>query len=513
MNYQALYRTYRPTTFDEVVGQKYIVKTLENAIKQGKIAHAYLFSGPRGTGKTSIAKIFARVLNCQEEVKPCLKCDSCIALKQNTHPDIIEMDAASNNSVEDIREIISSAAYAPIMSKYKVYIIDEVHMLSNSAFNALLKTLEEPPSNVVFILATTEVNKVIPTVLSRVQQFNFKKVEEKDIVERMKFILEKENYSYDLEALEVIASISDGGVRDALSILDQCLVYGEYKISKEIVFEAFGIISKESKIDLVTKIINADIESILKIAKKYYEDGVDLKRLINDILIIYKDIYIYLATGSSNNLKILNVKDVMNFKVDLDYVAFKIDIILNLINKYNYATFDYFQLLLIKLSKNENTSSNAIEVMRVNINQEEDVDYDFLLGILKNATKNYKNEDLYLLEKIDEYLLDSEYRKFATVIKNSNLIASSKDAVILESDEKYKINDELFNQELYYFLVDNLKIEKMIYAINENDKNKLFDFYKEKRFEIEDVVINKYPPKDSGVEKNINKYFNGVEIV
>ena len=223
MNYQVLYRTYRPNKFSEVVGQEHIVKTLKNSIKNNKIAHAYLFAGPRGTGKTTIAKIFAKAINCSGYInEPCDECESCISIAKGTNPDVLELDAASNNGVDEIRNIINEVTYPPTVSKYKVYIIDEVHMLTVQAFNALLKTLEEPPEHVVFILATTDPQKIIPTVLSRCQRFNFSKLTKFQIVDKMKEVLDKENLAYEEEALKEIATLADGGMRDALSLLEQC---------------------------------------------------------------------------------------------------------------------------------------------------------------------------------------------------------------------------------------------------------------------------------------------------
>ena len=231
MGYKALYRTYRPNSFDEVAGQKHVVKTLQNAIEQKKIAHAYLFCGPRGTGKTSIAKIFAKTINCENEVeKPCLKCDNCLAVQEGNHPDIIEIDAASNNGVEEVRSLIEKVKYAPLKGKYKVYIIDEVHMMSTGAFNALLKTIEEPPAHVIFILATTEPHKVLPTIISRCQRFDFTKVSRIEIIERIHTILKAENIQCDEDVVKLIAQLADGGLRDALSILDQCIAYAKDNI-------------------------------------------------------------------------------------------------------------------------------------------------------------------------------------------------------------------------------------------------------------------------------------------
>ena len=222
MAYQALYRKYRPKNFDEVVGQEHIIQTLNNAIYQNKIAHAYLFCGPRGTGKTTTAKIFAKMLNCENENKPCEECENCKMASQSSHPDIIEIDAASNNGVEEVRNLIDKVKYAPLSGKYKIYIIDEVHMMSTSAFNALLKTIEEPPAHVIFIFATTEPNKVLSTIISRCQRFDFSKVSQKDIEKRLKIVCKKENIEIEEEAISLIAQLSDGGMRDSLSILDQC---------------------------------------------------------------------------------------------------------------------------------------------------------------------------------------------------------------------------------------------------------------------------------------------------
>ena len=318
MSYQVLYRTYRPSRFDEVVGQEYIVKILKNTIKNKRIAHAYLFAGPRGTGKTTIAKLFAKAINCENfNEEACDNCPSCLAFKENNHPDIIELDAASNNSVDDIREIIEQVPYSPIVGKYKVYIIDEVHMLSSSAFNALLKTLEEPPAHVVFILATTDPQKIIPTVLSRCQRYNFSKISNLNMEKKMVEILNKEHLQYEDKALDEVAMLAEGGMRDALSILEQILSYNNDGIFLEDVQRIFGLSTKEEKVELLIKIHN-DLTGSINLLRQMYDSGIDPKRLCVDLLEIIKESLIYSDDQNETLLNKLSNFDCMNI---LDVVS------------------------------------------------------------------------------------------------------------------------------------------------------------------------------------------------
>lgn len=283
MDYRVLYRKYRPDNFSNIIGQDYMISILKNAIKNDKISHAYIFSGPRGTGKTSTAKVFAKAINCLNPTSdgPCNECESCKHFKENA--DIIEIDAASNNGVDEIREIINNIKLAPAYSKYKVYIIDEVHMLSTSAFNALLLTLEEPPKHVVFILATTNIEAVPITILSRCQRFDFHKISIYDIINRLKYVVKNENISIDDDALEEIAYISDGGMRDALSILDQLSSTTE-KITINDVIEHFGSVSKKQINDLYHLILQNNVDNFDTMMKKFKELAIDYKVLIKKML-------------------------------------------------------------------------------------------------------------------------------------------------------------------------------------------------------------------------------------
>ena len=310
MAYKALYRTYRPQTFDEVAGQKHIIRTLRNALANNKIAHAYLFCGPRGPGKTTMAKLFAKALNCEEGIgHQCNKCSNCKEIIEGSHPDVIEIDAASNNGVEQVRDLVDKVNYLPIKGKYKVYIIDEVHMMTANAFNALLKTLEEPPAHVIFILATTEPHEIIPTILSRCQRYDFTKVADADIEERMMTILEKEGVQYDKAAVRAIISLADGGMRDALSILDQILAYSNNTLSVNDVYSIFGLISNKEKVSLIQEINAGDISASLEKVKNFSEGGVDIARLTQDILEILKDVLIYKKTKETTELSVLHEND------------------------------------------------------------------------------------------------------------------------------------------------------------------------------------------------------------
>ncbi len=299
MGYTALYRKFRPLNFSEMVGQEHITKTLKNQIIANRVGHAYLFNGGRGTGKTSAAKILARAINClnPKDGEPCNECEICKGAISGSLTDIVEMDAASNNSVEDIRSIREEVNFLPTKAKYRVYIIDEVHMLSTGAFNALLKTLEEPPEHVKFILATTEPQKLPATILSRCQRFDFKKISNEDIIKRLEIVCKESNIEITKEALQIIATLSEGAMRDALSILERCIQDGENQIDEDKIKDLVGIPKMVYVHDIVKAIIEYDIDKALVTVNKVLEEGKDISNLLWEIIKYVKDILLYKATN------------------------------------------------------------------------------------------------------------------------------------------------------------------------------------------------------------------------
>ncbi|GGA70699.1 DNA polymerase III subunit gamma/tau [Ornithinibacillus halotolerans] len=300
MSYQALYRVWRPRTFEDVVGQTHITRTLQNAIIQEKFSHAYLFTGPRGTGKTSAAKIFAKTINCEHAPvkEPCNECAACRGIQDGSISDVIEIDAASNTSVDDIREIRDNVKYASSVVPYKVYIIDEVHMISVNAFNALLKTLEEPPKHVVFILATTEPHKIPLTIISRCQRFDFKPITNQSIVDRMQKIVDAEGVVVKKEALDAVALAAEGGMRDALSILDQAISYSENHVELDDVLAVTGGVSQKILTDIVSAMYKKDVQSALNMLDQLIQNGKDPARFVYDIIYFLRDLLLYRSAPS-----------------------------------------------------------------------------------------------------------------------------------------------------------------------------------------------------------------------
>lgn len=315
--HKALYRAYRPQNFEDVVGQEHIIRTLKNQIENNNVGHAYLFSGTRGTGKTSTAKIFARAVNCENSInqEPCNECEVCKDILHDNIMDVVEIDAASNNSVDDIRELRENVKYSPTKAKYKVYIIDEVHMLSQGAFNALLKTLEEPPSYIIFILATTEPHKIPATILSRCQRFDFKRVTVKDMTSRMQKICNEEDIEVEDKALNLISRNSQGALRDALSILDQCISFGDNKIEYKDVVELLGTINVEQLFDLAKYIIDQDTKKSLQILNEFVIWGKDIRNLINDLIDHFRNLMVCKVSSELDEIISLPEETIQQLKL------------------------------------------------------------------------------------------------------------------------------------------------------------------------------------------------------
>lgn len=369
MSYLALYRKYRSKNFDELVGQEAIKQTLENSLRIQKISHAYLFSGPRGTGKTSVARLFAKALNCEKgNGEICNECSNCRAINEGSHPDVIEIDAASNSGVDEVRELIEKVKYAPIQGKYKVYIIDEVHMMTNSAFNALLKTLEEPPSYVVFILCTTEPYKLLPTILSRCQRYEFKKITDAELKKLITHVLKEEGVSATNDAINLIVELANGGARDSLSLLDQVISYAGSNIEEEDVIKMFGLVSSQDKIRLLENIKDGNTLKVLKTYDEFIIRNIDLSRLVNELLTLLKDSLVYLKTRDKSLItssKEEDAKEIM-LKFDESELLSYIDLLLKCQNEFKTTSdpnflFEIYLLKLLKVGTSQEVTVQKVE--------------------------------------------------------------------------------------------------------------------------------------------------------
>lgn len=417
--YQALYRKYRSQTFGEMVGQKVISTTLRQAVESGKISHAYLFSGPRGTGKTSAAKIFAKAMNCPNQVdgEPCNHCDICRDITNGSLEDVIEIDAASNNGVDEIREIRDKSTYAPSRATYKVYIIDEVHMLSTGAFNALLKTLEEPTENVVFILATTELHKIPATILSRVQRFEFKSIKQGAIKEHLASILEKEGLTFDDEALTIISRRAEGGMRDALSILDQALsLSADNNISQSVAEEITGSIGLTALDSFVASVRNKDTTKALSNLETLFDNGKSMSRFATDLLEYFRDLLIVKAGGENSHHSPLFEE---NLSLEQDRLFQLIDLVTSALPEIKTGTHPkiYAEMLTIKLTE---TSAQVRQDIPANLQEELDSlrrEVDSLRKALKEGPSQGKVAPTRKSKASYQYKVDRE--KILTIMRET----------------------------------------------------------------------------------------------
>ncbi|HHW79307.1 MAG TPA: DNA polymerase III subunit gamma/tau [Acholeplasmataceae bacterium] len=452
MSYVALYRVYRPKTFDEVAGQNPIVQTLKNAVKTNKIGHAYIFSGPRGTGKTSLAKIFANAVNCinPSDGNPCGSCDACESIKINTS-DVIEIDGASNNGVDEIRELRDKVKYMPSVGRYKVYIIDEVHMLTTGAFNALLKTLEEPPAHVIFILATTEVHKIPLTILSRCQRFDFKNIDLPSIIKRLKEVILSEDIKIDEDAIESIAYNARGGLRDALSLLDQTLSYANGKIKVEDVNEVSGTVSRKDLVNILEKAALKKTADVIKLLNEFLEKGKEEERIINDLILTLRDTLLEKFSKNKTN----DLKPVVD-NLTVDKIYFYIEVLTKAQNnmRYTHQKRVYLELALIQMIEHETIYKLDLNSSIINLRK----DFEELKkkGIKTTAVKAKKGNALVDIKDIEETLHEAEHDKkerleklmnigfsnanddlkmVALLLGSANLVAASNNQIILTHDD------------------------------------------------------------------------------
>lgn len=454
MSYVALYRTYRPQTFLEVAGQKPIIQTLKNAIKLNKVAHAYLFAGPRGTGKTTMAKIMAKALNCVygPTDNPCNQCEICKGITKGTIPDVIEIDAASNNGVDEIRDLRDNVKYLPSICRTKVYIIDEVHMLSQGAFNALLKTLEEPPLHVIFILATTEPNKIPATILSRCQRFDFQAVSETDIVHRLEEVCNKENLNVDKDALSLIASISEGGMRDSLSLLDQAVSYSvSGHITEHDVLEISGNVSDLNVLKLLEAIYKNQGSEALDILNSILEGGKEISKVIADITFFLRNILLYKINKITSSKEIYSNSEYITFANQID----------------NSVIFKYLDLLNDTLNniKYTNQKRAFLEICIIKMSDKKILDYEVLLKKIDALERRIVNIESNKVERV-ETKKEISIPTFEEIDRTDIKFDSSKCIDIKDINETINNGDKKIKNEVTLALSGLINTNPLLTDIN-----------------------------------------------
>ena len=566
MAYKALYRIYRPQKFDEVVGQKHILQTIKNAIKENKIAHAYLFSGPRGTGKTSMAKLLAKALNCEcndNTNRPCNVCKNCLSINEGTHPDVIELDAASNNGVDEVRDIIDKVKYAPLMGKYKVYIIDEVHMMTPGAFNALLKTLEEPPAHVIFILATTDVHKVIPTIVSRCQRFDFNRVSKLDMKKRIEEILVNENIEYTNEVIDLISELAEGGMRDALSILDQTIAYAGSKITVNHIRDIYGIATPSELVNFLKLCNNNDYENVLRTIDEFEEKGLDFVRLTSSLIDVLKDTIIYLNTSNEKLLKILDKEKAISLSKGLSIKKLftNIDILIDAQSNYRKVNNpqEFFTLATLKICENNN--SRVVEVVKevikeapatmvkeekeedpivelpsikenikINTNKKEHriiFDDNDLFNILVQATKEAKAELIERWTLVKRYIDIQMYSRASNLLIDGQPCVACDNAIIFVFDSEHQaalvniyenqliINDllkEIYGKTFYFYAITDEKFKDLRRSFIEKRTNKELPPPTEILEPRHEEIVEEEEEKDELLEEAINLFGDSIII-
>lgn len=547
----ALYQKYRSSTFEEVVGQEYIVRSIKNAVRENKVGHAYLFCGPRGTGKTTMARLLAKAVNCTDpDNAPCEKCENCIAANNGTHPDIIEINAANETHVEDIRDLIERSRLAPMQGKHKVYIIDEVHQLSSAASSALLKTLEEPPENVIFILATTDPQKLLSTIISRCQRFDFSKVKTEQIKDHLLNIAQKENIHMEEDAAQMIAVLSDGGMRDALSIMDQCASYTSDDITVEALDRIYGLTTTSEKIELLKDIFTKNLEDIIHKIQKYEENGIDFIRYIDGMIDILKDVVIYTATKNESLLKVITISDysILSEVSNSETCMHVCEKLLDTKTKFRFSTSAarLFEVTCLSLAV-EGTLQAAVQQTTVvqpsqpitpSISKEVKVEEP--VAVIEKVDKLSTEKILSILVACDKeskahddntWLLLGNHaslasRKYTTLLKDTRIAASGKDCILLMSDKESvvnRINSEKMNRELYEFMKDDMQTDKMLYAVSNDSFKEATNAFREamrnntlpEAMKVEKYSNEKEEIKEESIEDKVKKLFGeeNVEVI